>query len=111
MDLAEAAAAAIALTRDLHEALAGEDLAHGEALLVRRADAMVVFADCHRAADAAARADARALLLELQERDRLLQEKAAEVFALAEQAFHARLGAQPAGPSAYGSLACLDRQA
>lgn len=111
MNLPEAAAAALALTRELHEALAGGDLALGEALLVRRADAMVRFADRHRAALPQERAASRALLLELQEHDRRLQESAADAFALAEQAFFAHLGARPVSPSAYGALACLDRKA
>ena len=101
MTLAEAAESACELTRELHEALAGEDLALCEALLVRRADAMVLFADRHRAADDDERAAASELIVELADRDRRLQEKAAEVFALTEQAYRARLGAQPAGISAY----------
>ena len=109
MTLQETAAAALALTRELHQALAADDLGRCEALLLRRAEAMVAFEDGHRAATAQELAAARDLILELRERDRQLQDQAAEVFALAEQAFHSQLGAQPA--SAYGSLACLDRRA
>ncbi len=111
MNLRDATETAIALTRELHEALTGSDLALCEALLVRRADAMVVFEDRHRAARDDQRADCRNLIIELQERDTRLQEKAAEVFALAAHDFQGQLGAQPAGPSAYSSLACLDRRA
>jgi len=96
--LAEAAESACELTRELYEALAGEELALCESLLVRRGEAMVLFEDRHRAADDEERAEARALILELAERDQRLQEKAAEVFALAEQAVHAPVGTQPAGP-------------
>jgi hypothetical protein len=103
MDLQDACTTAIELTRDLHEALQGEDLALCEALLVRRADAMVVFEDRHRAAGDAERASCRDLLIELQEKDRLLQDKAAEVFALAGRAFHAQMGAQPVGAGGYGA--------
>ena len=109
LTLQEAAAAALALTRELHEALSADDLGLCEALLLRRAEAMVAFADGHRAASAEELAAARDLILELREHDRRLQDEAAEVFALAEQAFRGQLGAQPA--SAYGALACLDRRA
>ena len=109
MTLQDAANAALALTHELHEALGAEDLGLCEALLVRRADAMVVFADRHRAADDQELAAARDLILDLQDRDRRLQDQAAEIFALAEQAYHSQLGAQPA--SSYGSLTCLDKRA
>lgn len=101
MNLCEATEAASELTRALFEALAGEDLAQCETLLVRRAEAMVVFEDRHRAADDEERLAAKDLILELLARDHKLQEKAAEVFALAEQASRARLGAQPPNLGAY----------
>lgn len=109
MNLQEAATAALGLTHELHEALSGEDLGLCEALLVRRADAMVVFEDRHRAAGDQESDAARDLILDLREKDRQLQDKAAEIFALAEQVYRSQLGAQPA--SAYGSLSCLDQRA
>ena len=110
MTLSEATRAAVALTRELHAALEAGDLPRCEALLVRRAEAMVRFEDRHRAADAAARTEARAGILELQEADRRLQEEAAEAFAVAARDFQGQLGARPAEASAYGTLACLDRR-
>ncbi len=100
VNLEHACTTAISLTRELHDALACEDFSLCEALLVRRADAMVRFENRHRAADAAEQAACRDLLVELQRRDHDLQDKAAEVFALAGQAYHARMGAQPT--RAYG---------
>ncbi len=109
MTLQETATAALALTRELQEALTADDLGLCEALLLRRAEAMVAFEDRHRAAGDPELAAARGLILELRAHDRRLQDLAAEVFALAEQAFRSQLGAQPV--SAYGSLTCLDRRA